>query len=332
MNDAPLHDLVIIGAGPIGLNCAVAATKAQLDYVVLEKGVLTNSIYHYPVNMTFFSTAQKIEIGDIPFVAHSDKPTRLEALEYYRRVMDHYRLRVHFYEEVEGMSPHGEGTYSITTTGGRTYHTRSVIVATGFYDTPRLLGVPGEDLPKVKHYYDDAHPYVQQRVVVVGAANSACDVALELWHKEADVTMVIREDDIYERVKYWIRPNILNRIAEGTIKAHFNSTVQRITPEAVCIRTPDGELQLPNDFVLAMTGYLPNYDLLRRLRLPIADESPHQPIHNPDTLETPLQRVYVAGVVAAGLATSELFIENTRVHATMILDHLTAALRALSTQ
>lgn len=314
------YDLVIIGGGPIGLNCAIEAKKAGLSYIVLEKGVLVNSLYNFPTNMTFFSTSNLLEIGDVPFIAHNDKPTRKEALEYFRRVKESWDLNVSLYTEVTQMISEGQ-TYQINTSKG-VFAAKNVIVSTGFYDTPRLLGIPGEDLPKVKHFYDDPHPYVGQRVLVIGAANSACDVALETFYKGAEVTMAIREPEIYPKVKYWIRPNIENRIKEGSIKAYFNTTVSEIRPCHAVLNTPDGEVVIDNDFVLAMTGYKPNYDLFAKLGLVISDDEHKVPVHNPETLETPLQGVYVAGVINSGLQTSKLFIENTRVHSKMIIDHI----------
>ena len=316
------YDLVIIGGGPIGMNCGIEAKKAGLDYVILEKGVLVNSLYHFPTNMTFFSTSQLLEIGDVPFIAHSDKPTRKESLEYFRRVQDSWDLNIKLYTEVKGMGADAGGLYQIDTSKGA-YTANAVIVATGFYDTPRMLNIPGETLPKVKHYYDDPHPYVEQKVLVIGAANSACDVALETYYKGAEVTMAIREAEIYPKVKYWIRPNIENRIKEGSIKAFFETTVKEIRECEVVLNTPEGELTLENDFVLAMTGYKPNYDLFAKLGLPLTSDGHKAPIHDPETLETPLPNVYVAGVINAGLQTSKLFIENTRVHSGMIVKSIT---------
>jgi len=311
------YDLVIIGGGPIGLNCAIEAKKAGLNYIILEKGVLVNSLYNFPTNMTFFSTSNLLEIGEVPFIAHSDKPTRKEALEYFRRVKESWELNISLYTEVIGMVKNG-AAYQIDTSKG-VFKSDNVIVSTGFYDTPRKLGVPGEDLPKVKHFYDDPHPYLGQKVLVIGAANSACDVALETFYKDAEVTMAIRESEIYPKVKYWIRPNIINRIEEGSIKAYFNTTVSEIRPCKVVLNTPEGEVTIENDFVLAMTGYKPNYSLFEKLGLPISTDEFKKPIHNPETLETPLQGVYVAGVINSGLQTSKLFIENTRVHSEMII-------------
>ena len=315
-------DLVIIGGGPIGLNCAIEATKANLNYVVLEKGTLVNSIYHFPTNMTFFSTSNLLEIGGVPFISHTDKPTRREALEYFRRVQESWQLNIKPYTRVDRMTS-DSGVYHIETSKG-TFTANYVIVATGFYDTPRLLGIPGENLPKVKHFYDDPHPYVNQKLVVIGSANSACDVALETYYKGAEVTMVIRESEIYPKVKYWIRPNIINRIKEGAIKAYFNSTVTEITENQVHINTPDGPLTIENDFVLAMTGYKPNYALFEALGIDVSEDELKVPVHNAETLETNLPNVYVAGVINSGMQTSTLFIENTRVHSEMIIKAIDA--------
>lgn len=314
-------DLIIIGGGPTGINCAISAQKAGLDCLIIEKGLLVNSIYNFPINMTFFSTSKLLEIGDIPFISHVEKPTRKEALEYYRRLQQAYNLQINLYEEVLKMERLPAEVYEITTSKG-SYQAPSVIVATGFYDTPRLLKVPGEDLPKVKHYYDDAHPYIGQKVLVIGAANSACDVALETWNKGSEVTMAIRENEIYPKVKYWIRPNIENRIKEGSIIAHFNTIVTEIREKEVDLLGPDGPFTIENDFVLAMTGYKPNYTLLDNLGLEIPMDEERIPVHHPDTLETSLPGVYLAGVVCAGMRTSKLFIENTREHGDVIIQHI----------
>ncbi|MTB49729.1 YpdA family putative bacillithiol disulfide reductase [Lewinella sp. W8] len=312
------YDLIIIGGGPSGINVGISAEKAGLKYLILEKGMLVNSLFNFPVNMTFFSTSLKLEIHQTPFISHGDKPTRAESLEYYRRLVDSFNLNLHLYEAVEKMEASATGGYVVTTEKD-TYAASYVCVATGFYDTPNPLDVPGEDLPKVKHYYDDPHAYIGQEVVVVGAANSACDAALECWRKGAHVTMVIRGAEISPRVKYWIRPDIENRIKEGSIKAYFHSELERIEETEVVVRTPEGTLVLPNDFVLAMTGYRPNYDLLERLGLPIDEEDACKPIFRKETLETTLPGVYMAGVVCAGLQTSKLFIENTRDHGDIIV-------------
>ncbi len=319
--DEKNYDLIIVGGGPTGLACAIEARKQGLDYLVLEKGVLVNSIFNFPANMTFFSTSQNLEIGDVPFISHVDKPTRREALEYYRRIYDSWKLKVRLYEPVENLQRQPNGFYEIQTTKG-IYSTHSVIVATGFYDTPRLMHVPGENLPKVKHFYDEAHHYVGQKVLVVGAANSACDVALETYYKGAEVTMAVREDKIYEKVKYWIRPNIENRIAEGSIKAYFKTTVKAIKEKEVLLNTPEGEVVLENDFVLAMTGYMPDYGFLEKIGIAILDDEMKHPQMNTETFESNLPNVYLAGVVQAGLHTSKLFIENTRHHGEVIISQI----------
>lgn len=317
------YDLIIIGGGPSGINVAISARKAGLKYLILEKGLLVNSLFHFPMNMTFFSTSRKLEIGNVPFISHTEKPTRTEALEYYRRLVESYDLDMKLYEPVQEMKPIAGGDgYEITSSKG-TYRAANVVVATGFYDTPRMLNVPGEDLPKVKHYYDDAHAYIGQKVLVVGAANSACDVALECWQKGAEVTMAIRSDAIYERVKYWIKPNIENRIKEGSIQAFFNTEVQEILPREVVLCGPGKEeIRIANDWVLAMTGYKPNYTLLERLGVEVSADELKLPFYDPITLETALPNVYVAGVVCAGLETSKLFIENTRDHGETIIRNI----------
>ena len=321
-----LYDLVIIGGGPTGINVAITAKAAGLRTLILEKGVLVNSLYHFPTNMTFFSTSLNLEIANTPFISHSDKPTRREALEYYRRLQESFALDIRTYEAVTGLHQLPDGNYRVESAKGR-YQTQAVVIATGYYDTPRFLGVPGEDLPKVKHYYDDAHPYIGQKVLVIGAANSACDVALETWQKgAAEVTMVIRESEIYPKVKYWIRPNVENRIKEGSIKAYFNTTVQAIHPDRVDLLGPEGPFTLENDFVLAMTGYQPNYPLLEQLGVTFTQGEDALPVYDPETLETEQARVYIAGVVCAGRQTSKLFVENTRHHGQLIVNHLTAVL------
>lgn len=321
-------DLIIIGAGPIGLACGIEATKANLDYLIIEKGVLVNSLYHFPTNMTFFSTSLLLEIGDVPFISHHTKPTRQESLEYYNRVYQSWKLKAHFYETVLN-SELEDGIYTLQTSKG-TYRTRSIIVSTGFYDTPRKMNITGEDLPKVKHFYNEPHPYIGQKVLVIGAANSACDVALELYYKGAEVTMSVRKDIISSRVKYWIKPNIENRIKEGSIKAYFETTVDSIQEKAVILNTPNGKVTIENDFVLAMTGYTPNFEFMKKLGIELADDGYLTPIHNKETLETNMPNIYIAGVINAGLLTSKFFIENTRVHSEMIVKDLARKLTTKS--
>lgn len=316
--EADVLDVVIVGGGPTGLNCAIAAQQENMEYLVLEKGVLVNSIFHFPANMIFFSTSKKLEIGDVPFISHTDKPTRKEALEYYRRVVEAYKLNIHFRENVLDIKKIQKG-YFLITTKKDTYIAKNVIVTTGYYGLPKLLDVPGENLPKVKHYYDEAHPYIGQKVVVVGGANSACDVALETWQKGAEVTMVVREPQLYQKVKYWILPNIENRIKEGSIKAYFNSSVKNITENDVTIQTPKGVITIKNDYVLAMTGYQPDYTFLEKIGIKFRDDKYRTPVYDHKTLESNIDGLYLAGVVLGGMHTSKLFIENTREHGKIIV-------------
>ena len=315
-----MTDIIIVGGGPIGLACALEAEKAGFSYTVIEKGCLVNSLYNYPVNMTFFSTSERLEIGGIPFISNNAKPTRAEALEYYRRVCASNSLNVRLYERVESIEKTSAGF--LVRTSKTEYSCHVVVLALGFYDLPYLLNVPGEDLPKVKHYYDEPHPYFRQKVVVVGAANSAVDAALETWRKGAEVTMVIREPSIRESVKYWVKPDIENRIAEGSIKAYFNSFIKEITPEKVLVQTPEQELWLDNDFVLAMTGYQPPFTFMQAIGIQFHDDEYHTPIYSEESMETNVPGLYLAGVVCGGLKTNKWFIENSRVHAEMIIAHL----------
>ncbi len=312
-----MFDLIIIGAGPAGIACGIEAQKSGLEYLILEKGYLVNSLYNFPTNMTFFSTSQNLEIGSIPFISHSDKPTRKEALEYYRRICQGYKLNIRYKTKVTGIAKASIGF--LVTTPSETFHSAKVIIATGYFDTPRMLDVPGENLGKVKHYYDDAHPYIGTDVAVVGGANSACDVALETWHKGARVTMVVREQELYQKVKYWILPNIENRIKEGSIKAYFNSEIMEIREDDIEIRTPEGLRTLANDYVLAMTGYKPDYTLLEMAGIEIQAGPQRLPVIDQDTLESSVAGIYLAGVVVSGLNTSALFIENTRHHGKTII-------------
>jgi thioredoxin reductase (NADPH) len=317
---ADFYDLVIVGAGPIGLACGIEAKKSNLKYLVIEKGCLVNSLYNYPLNMTFFSTSERLEIGGVPFISHGPKPNRFEALEYYRRVCETWDLHVRLYEEV--LSTSNElGGFRVETNKG-TYLTRNVVIALGFYDLPYLLNIPGEHLPKVRHYYDEPHPYYRQNVVVVGAANSAVDVALETWRKGARVTMVIRESEIRESVKYWVKPDIENRIKEGSITAYFNSTLSSIEADSVMIKTPTEEIRIENDFVLAMTGYQPPFSFMEKMGIAFQQDADHTPVYDGQTMETNVPGIYLAGVVCGGLRTNKWFIENSRVHAEMIIQHI----------
>lgn len=313
-------DCIIIGGGPIGLNCGIEAQKAGLSYLILEKGCLVNSIYNYPLNMTFFSTSERLEIGGVPFVSHSPKPDRFEALEYYRRVTESFQLNIRLYEEVLSVERKEEVFHLITSKG--VYRSRALVLALGFYDAPFLLGIPGEDLPKVAHYYREPHPYYKQRLVVVGAANSAVDVALETWRKGAEVTMVIREASIRDSVKYWVKPDIENRIQEGSIKAFFHSQLAAVREKEVVISTPDGEKVLANDFVLAMTGYQPPFEFMKKLGIVLGDDEFRTPVYDPESMESNVPGLYLAGVVCGGLKTNKWFIENSRIHAGQIISHL----------
>ena len=313
-------DLLVIGAGPTGMACAIEAQRAGFTAILVDKGCLCNSLFHYPSNMTFFTTPELLEIGDIPFTSPNQKPNRSEALEYYRRVCASENLEVRLYEKVESVTKE-EHVFHLTTSKGK-YKAKAIILALGFYDLPYLLHVPGEELSKVRHYYDEPHPYYAQRVVVVGAANSAVDAALETWRKGAEVTMVIREASLRDTVKYWVKPDIENRISEGSIRAYFNSTIKEITPHAVSIITPEGERIIENDFVLAMTGYQPPFGFLKSIGIGIQNDVANTPVYNEQTMETNIPNVYLAGVVCGGLRTGKWFIENSRVHAVMIIEHL----------
>jgi thioredoxin reductase (NADPH) len=317
-------DIIIIGGGPIGLACGLEAQKAGLTYLIIEKGALVNSLYHYPSNMTFFSTSEKLEIGDVPFVSNNAKPTRSEALEYYRRVAESKNLNIHLFEAVLSVkkAPNTENTEGVAyhvKTSKTTYETTHIIVSTGFYDIPVTLNIKGEDLPKVTHYYKEPHFYFKQKVVVVGANNSAVDAALETYRKGADVTMVIRESEVGERVKYWARPDIVNRLKEGSIKAFFNASLAEIRPHEVDISTTEGVVTIENDFVIAATGYQPNFDFLKKLGIQLSDDSKLYPQYNPETQETNLPNVFLAGVICGGMDTHVWFIENSRVHAETIV-------------
>jgi thioredoxin reductase (NADPH) len=314
------YDLIIIGGGPIGLACGIEAKKAGLNYLILEKGALTNSIYNYPVNMTFFSTSDRLEMAGIPFMSVGVKPTRTEALEYYRRIFFHFDLKVNLYEAVKTLSKTEHG-FRIKTSKGE-YQCKKIVLATGFYDLPNLMNVPGEDLPKVLHYYKEPWPFIKQKVLVVGGANSAVDAALECWRKGAEVSMVLLGDGIDENVKYWVRPDIVNRIKEGSIKAFTRSKIKEIREHEVVIDTPDGETTVQNDWVLAMTGYKPNFALLDQLGVELSLDEKRQPCYSHANQESNVPGVYLAGVVCGGLNTREFFIENSIVHAETIVNDI----------
>ena len=313
-----MKDLIIIGAGPIGLSCGIEAKKNNLEYLIIDKGMLVNSIFNYPTNTTFFSTSDKLEIGDIPFISHNVKPTRTEALEYYRRVSNSWKLNLSLYNEVLKIKNEND-YFSITTQNGK-FESRNIVICTGFYDIPYLLNIPGENLDKVLHYYNESHPYYQMDIAIVGAGNSAVDVALDTYRKGAkSVTMVIRENEVGENIKYWVKPDIMNRINNKEIQAYFNSEITEIKEKSITIKTPEKNLELKNDFVLAMTGYQPNYNLLENLNVEILDDEFKTPSCNEKTMKTNIEGVFLAGVICGGLKTNKWFIENSRDHAEKIL-------------
>ncbi|WP_421810972.1 YpdA family putative bacillithiol disulfide reductase [Flagellimonas sp.] len=310
-------DVVIIGGGPIGIACGLEAKKQGLTYVIIEKGPIVNSLFNYPINMQFFSSSEKLEIDDIPFISKEAKPKRNEALEYYRRIVTSNQLNIHLFEKVLDVEQKA-ASFNIKTDKD-TYKAKYVIVATGFYDLPNKIHVPGEDLPKVSHYYKDPHFYASQKLAVVGASNSAIDAALECWRKGAEVTLIIRGPEVGQRVKYWVRPDIVNRIEEGSIKAYYKATVKEITESEIIVNTPQGEVTLANDFVLALTGYMPNFDFLEKLGIQLSEDGKRLPTYDPETMETNVPGLFLAGVICGGMETHKWFIENSRIHAPIIM-------------
>jgi thioredoxin reductase (NADPH) len=323
------NDVLVVGAGPTGMACAIEAQKAGFKALIVDKGCLVNSIYHYPSNMVFFTTPELLEIGDVPFTTASAKPNRLEALEYYRRVAAHYHLEVRQYEWVKTITGE-DNDFRVATTDRHDaihdYRARKIVLATGYYDLANELNIPGEDLEKVFHYYRDPHPYYDSDVVVIGGKNSAAEAALDLWRHGARVTLVHRDAQMHTHVKYWVRPDIENRIKAGEIPAYFNSTVEEINADCVVLRTPSGPLRLKNNFVFALTGYHPDYDFLRSIGIELSPEQ-LRPVCDPETLESNIPGIYVAGVIVAGSRTSEIFIENGRFHGKLIAAHLNQKLR-----
>ena len=313
-------DILIIGAGPIGLNCALEAKKNNLNYLIIEKGTIVNSLYNYPLYMKFFSTADKLEIAEIPFISAAPKPGRQEALEYYQGIARQKNININLYEKVLKVSKTGK-IFEIETSKSK-YTAKNVIISTGFYDIPNLMNIPGENLEKVKHYYTEPYPYAKQKIVVIGSSNSSVDAALETYRKGAEVTMIIRNSEISNNVKYWVKPDIENRIAEGSIKAHFNAELIEIKENTVIFKDKEGEIQeIENDFVLAMTGYLPDFEFLKNSGIDLQGECLN-PVYNPETMETNIENLYLAGVVCGGKDTHLWFIENSRIHAEMIIRNI----------
>ena len=327
---SPIHDIIIIGAGPTGLACAIEAETRGLDYLVIEKGCIVNSIKNFPLQMTFFTTPELLEIGGMPFVTPYQKPTRLEALKYYRRVADTYRLKLHLYETV--LSVEGrDGNFQIKTETrdrqGRHYRARKIVLATGYYDIPNFLNVPGEDLPKVTHYYREAHPYYGMDVAVIGGKNSAAVAALDLYRAGARVTLIHRGSRLSSSIKYWIKPDIENRIKAGEIQARFDTTVVEITQRTLVLRHRSGErVALENDFVFAMTGYRPDLEFFHTIGVRL-DPEDRRPLIDKESYESNVAGVYLAGVVVAGMFTNEVFIENGRFHGKVVVDHITERLK-----
>lgn len=319
------YDLIIVGGGPIGLACAIEAQKKNLKYLILEKGALVNSIFNYPLYMTFFSTAERLEIGDIPFNCIAPKPGRQEALEYYRNIHRYFNFNINLFENVESVLKQNNTSFEIITNKNR-YASSNVIIATGFYDIPLYMNIPGENLPKVSHYYKEAHEFAFRKILVVGANNSSVDAALECYRKGAEVTMVVRKNEINKRVKYWAKPDIENRIAEGSIKAYFESELTEIRENEVEITTPEGKITIENDFVLALTGYRPNLEFLSSMGINLSNDNLKVPEYNAETMETNVKGLYLAGVVCGGMETHKWFIENSRIHAGMIVNSITKAL------
>ena len=316
------HDVIIIGGGPIGIACGLEAKKNNLSFLIFEKGPITNSLYHYPKNMQFFSSSEKLEIDNIPFISKEAKPRRDEALEYYRRIVTSNDLDIRLFEKVEKVEK-TEDSFKVKTSKN-SYLAKHIIVATGFYDIANTLDIPGEALPKVSHYYNDPHFYAKQKLAVIGASNSAVDAALECYRKGADVTMIIRGSEIGSRVKYWVKPDIENRIKEGSIEVFFNTTLIEIANDQLTLKTSDGTKEIPNDYVLALTGYKPNFQFLKSIGVELSNNEKLYPTYNEKTMESNIRNLYLAGVICGGMDTHVWFIENSRIHAKKIIANIIA--------
>ncbi|MCM4151528.1 YpdA family putative bacillithiol disulfide reductase [Arenibacter sp. N53] len=325
-----IWDVVIVGGGPIGIACGLEAKKKGLSYIILEKGCIVNSLYNYPLNMQFFSSSEKLEIDDIPFISIEAKPKRNEALEYYRRIVTSNHLKISLFENVKSINK-TDGNFNIVSEKN-TYQSKNVIISTGFYDIPNKVNVPGEDLKKVTHYYKDPHFYSSQKVAVIGASNSAIDAALECYRKGADVSLIIRGPEVGQRVKYWVRPDIINRIEEGSIKVYYNSLVQEITEDEIILKSPTGIISLKNDYVLALTGYMPNLGFLKKIGIHLSEDEKKIPHYDSETMETNVENLYLAGVICGGMETHKWFIENSRIHAKMIMQNILKNIKLVSKQ
>ncbi|MFM1878087.1 MAG: hypothetical protein RLZZ241_953 [Bacteroidota bacterium] len=318
-------DVLVIGGGPIGIACGLEAKKHGLSYLILEKGAIVNSLFNYPVNMQFFSSSERLEIDNIPFISKEAKPKRSEALEYYRRIVSSNQLHINLFETVLSIKK-VEGFFQVLTNKSK-YESKNVIIATGFYDLPNVLGIRGEELDKVSHYYNDPHYYSGQHLAIIGSSNSAVDAALECWRKGAKVSMIVRGSEIGKRVKYWVRPDIINRIEEGSITAYFNSEVTEITKDAIELKTPEGAIKIANDFVLALTGYRPDFQFLVQAGIQLSADEKRLPKYDPETMQTNVPGLYLAGVICGGMETHKWFIENSREHAKRSIEHIQANLQ-----
>jgi thioredoxin reductase (NADPH) len=315
-----VHDVIVIGSGPVGLACAIEAQREGLSARVIEKGALVNSIVGYPLRMEFFSTPELIEIGGHPFPVQRYRPTREDAIEYYRLVAAREALDICLYETVAEVRG-GRGDFTVVTSKAE-HSARHIVIATGFFDRPNLLNIPGEDLPKVTHYYSEVYPYIRQKVAVIGAKNSAAKAALDCYRHGAEVSLLVRSPELSDSIKYWLKPDLANRIKEGSIKAFFGTRVTAIREKSVVMDTPDGEREIANDWVLAMTGYHPDFSFLERLGIRLADDRYRTPSYNDTTFQTNRDGVYIAGTVCGGYHTSRWFIENGRFHARQIAKHI----------